>query len=295
MTLTRRSLMTAVAAGTAAASPGASPALAATPLSWRVLQGAPTSFGKTSVLLTGQRDAVLVDGMFTLAEGRMAVEAIRASGKRLTTVFVSHGDPDYYFSLEVVRAAFPEARFLATPSTVAHINATMAKKLETWVPRMGDNAPRSPFVPEAMTGTTLRLEDEVLELVTPEGALPDRGYLWSPSLGAMFGGVLAFAGLHAWTADTATPASRLAWRRALVAMEARNPRIVVAGHGVAGAATDASSLRSTREYLEVFEAEFAAAADGAALIAAMKRRYPGLGLEIALEIGAKVAKGEMNW
>ncbi|MBX9595415.1 MAG: MBL fold metallo-hydrolase, partial [Roseomonas sp.] len=108
-------------------------------------------------------------------------------------------------------------------------------------------------------------------------------------------GVLAFAGLHAWTADTATPASRHAWRRALATMEARNPRIVVAGHGVAGAATDASSLRSTREYLEVFEAEFAAAADGAALIAAMKRRYPGLGLEIALEIGAKVAKGEMSW
>ncbi|MBA4455847.1 MBL fold metallo-hydrolase, partial [Cylindrospermopsis raciborskii CS-506_B] len=167
MTMTRRSLMTAVALG-AAASPAAFPALAATPLSWQVLQGAPTSFGKTSVLLTGQRDALLVDGMFTLAEGRMAVEAIRASGKRLTTVFVSHGDPDYYFSLEVVRAAFPAARFVATASTVAHINVTMAKKLEVWGPRMGENAPRSPFVPEVLTGSTLALEDEVLEVVTPE-------------------------------------------------------------------------------------------------------------------------------
>lgn len=293
MTTTRRNLMTLAALGAAAAT-AASPARAAAP-AWRVLQGAPTSFGKTSVLLTGQRDALLVDGMFTQDEGRMAVEAIRASGKRLTTVFVSHGDPDYYFSLDVVREAFPQARFVATATTVAHIRATMAKKLETWGPRMGANAPRSPFLPEVMQGTTLALEDEVLEVVTPEAALPDHGYLWSPGLAGIFGGVMAFSGLHVWTADTPTPASRLAWRRALVAMEARNPRIVVAGHGVAGAPTDATSLRNTREYLEVFEAEFAAAADGAALIAAMKRRYPGLGLEIALDIGAKVAKGEMSW
>ncbi len=289
MSITRRSLMTLAAATTLPLG-----ARAATP-SMRVLQGAPTSFGKTSVLLTGQRDAVLVDGMFTLAEGRQAVEAIRTSGKRLTTVFVSHGDPDYYFSLEVVRDAFPEARFLGTATTVAHINATMAKKLEVWAPRMGDNAPGRPFAPSVLQGETITLEDEVLQVVVPEAALPDRAYLWSPGLGAVFGGVMAFAGLHAWTADTATPESRAAWRRALAAMEARNPRIVVAGHGVAGAPTDASSLRATREYLEVFEAEFAAAPTGTALIEAMKRRYSGLGLEIALEIGAKVAKGEMSW
>ena len=32
-----------------------------------------------------------------------------------------------------------------------------------------------------------------------------------------------------------------------------------------------------------------------ALIAAMTRRYPKAGMGVALEIGAKVAKGEMAW
>ena len=36
-------------------------------------------------------------------------------------------------------------------------------------------------------------------------------------------------------------------------------------------------------------------AERAALIAAMTKRYPSAGMGIALQIGAKVAKGEMKW
>ena len=46
---------------------------------------------------------------------------------------------------------------------------------------------------------------------------------------------------------------------------------------------------------EISAAALGRAADSAALIAAMKRLYPDAGLGIALEIGAKVAKGEMKW
>jgi hypothetical protein len=44
-----------------------------------------------------------------------------------------------------------------------------------------------------------------------------------------------------------------------------------------------------------FEAEFAKADDSAALIEAMTRRYPNADMGVALQIGAKVAKGEMKW
>jgi hypothetical protein len=37
------------------------------------------------------------------------------------------------------------------------------------------------------------------------------------------------------------------------------------------------------------------AATGAALIDAMKNAYPGAGLGLALDIGAKVNMGEMKW
>ena len=62
-----------------------------------------------------------------------------------------------------------------------------------------------------------------------------------------------------------------------------------------GAATDVSAIRYTRDYLLAFEEELAKAVDSAALIAAMNKRYPNAGMGVALQIGAKVAKGEMNW
>ncbi|MNE50770.1 hypothetical protein D3C80_1453630 [compost metagenome] len=54
-------------------------------------------------------------------------------------------------------------------------------------------------------------------------------------------------------------------------------------------------MRFTANYVEAFDAEAAKAKDAATLIAAMKKRYPGLADESSLELGAKVAKGEMKW
>ena len=54
---------------------------------------------------------------------------------------------------------------------------------------------------------------------------------------------------------------------------------------------------ANRRYLWVvaFEEELAKAADGAARKAAMEKRFPNLGMGVALDIGSKVAKGEMSW
>ena len=104
-----------------------------------------------------------------------------------------------------------------------------------------------------------------------------------------------FSQVHVWTADTATREMRAAWRKNLDAIAARAPEVVVAGHGADGAPTDASSLAYTRDYLVAFEEELGKAKESGALIAAMMQRYPNVGMQIALELGAKVALGEMKW
>lgn len=50
-----------------------------------------------------------------------------------------------------------------------------------------------------------------------------------------------------------------------------------------------------RDYLKALEAELPKARDSAALVEAMKRRYPNLPGEEGLELSAKVLKGEMQW
>ena len=266
-------------------------------IEWKHFPAGEHGFYRAPVLLTGRHDAVLIDGGFTLDDGRKVAQAIRATGKRLVTVYVSQSDPDYYFSLGPIREAFPEARVIAAPDTIAAIEGNVAKKLAAWGPKLGDNGPQSfadVVMPEPSTDRALSLEGEAIEIVDAAG-LPNRRYVWVPSLRAVFGGVLAFSGVHVWTADTPSPAQRATWRAALDAIAARNPAIVVPGHAADGAPTDASSLAYTRDYLIAFEAQLAAANDSAALIAAMQRLYPTAGMAVALDIGAKVAKGEMKW
>ncbi|TIM61461.1 MAG: MBL fold metallo-hydrolase, partial [Mesorhizobium sp.] len=54
-------------------------------------------------------------------------------------------------------------------------------------------------------------------------------------------------------------------------------------------------VEHTKTYLIAFEEELAKAKDAAALKGAMEARFPGLGMGVALDIGSKVATGEMKW
>jgi glyoxylase-like metal-dependent hydrolase (beta-lactamase superfamily II) len=266
-------------------------------ITWTPFPAGEQGFYRAPVLLTGATEAILIDGGFTLDDGRKVAAAITATGKRLTTVYVSQSDPDYYFSLGPIRDAFPDARVIAPEETVAAIQASVQKKLDTWAPRLGDNGPRAladVVIPTPSDERRLMLDDEEIEIVDAQG-LANRRYLWVPSLRAVVGGVLVFSGVHVWVADTPTAAQRAAWVENLDALAARHPSIVVPGHAADGAATDGSAIAYTRDYLVTFEEELAKASDGAALVAAMRRRYPDAGMGVALDIGAKVAKGEMTW
>ncbi len=297
--ITRRQFVqTAAAAGAATALAGcaATPATA-TPLQWQHFPTGEQGFFRAPVLLSGAGEAILIDAGFSLSDGRAVAEAIRASGKTLTTIYITQSDPDYYFSLGAIKAAFPAARVLAASDTIAAIRANVQKKIDTWSPQLKDNGPQklSDIVfPEPFDGPALSLEGHVIEVVHAQ-ALGACRYLRVPSLNAVFGGVLVFSGLHVWTADTPTPASRAAWVRHLEAIAARQPAVVVPGHLSASGALDVSAVHYTRDYLVAFEEEVAKAAHSEAVIAAMTKRYPQAGLPVALQLGAKVAKGEMKW
>lgn len=266
-------------------------------LTWKHIPAGQTGFFRAPVLLTGPTEALLIDGGFTFPDGRAVVAAIKASGKKLTAIYISQSDPDYYFSLKPVREAFPDVRVLAASATLEAIKNSVGKKLSVWGPQLKENGPQTLadiVLPEAFDGPSLTVDGEAVEIVNAEG-LANRRYLWVPSLRAVFGGVMIFSGVHVWTADTQSKDQRMAWVANLDKISARKPDIVVAGHMTTDAATDLSGVQHTKAYLLTFEEELAKAADAAALKAAMEARFPGLGMGVALDIGSKVAKGEMKW
>lgn len=298
MTTRRDILKTVAVSGVAAAMMGSEIALAAnTGLSLEHFPAGENGFFRAPVLISGAKEAILIDAGFTFPDAKTLISAIKKTGKKLTTIYISQSDPDYYFGLSPIKAAFPLARIVAAATTIAAIKASVDKKLATWGPQLKENGPQTMadiVIPEAFDGHTLSVESHTIDIVDASG-LANRRYLWAPSLKAVFGGVLVFSGTHVWTADTATAEARSTWIKNLDAMAARKPTTVIPGHMTTGAAIDISATTFTRNYLVAFDQELAKAGNSAELIAAMTRRYPDLGMGIALQIGAKVAKGEMPW
>jgi len=257
--------------------------------------GAKGLFPVASVLVTGAQDAVLIDAQFSAADARALVERIKASGKRLSAIYISHGDPDYYFGLDTLQAAFPDAKILATAPTVEHIRSTQAGKLAYWGPKLGADAPRRIVVPEVLQGDRIELEGQSLQIVGLDGPSPDRSFVWIPSIRTVAGGVPVVAGEHLFMADTQTPKSHQDWLATLAKIEALQPQAVIPGHFASGSAQGLDAVRFSADYIRAFDEEAAKAKDAKALIAALKQRYPQLGGELSLEISAKVAKGEMPW
>ena len=265
------------------------------PLSVKVYNADPSSFHVNAVVVSGKSEAVVIDTGFSRADALRVAANVLDSGKALKAIFISNADPDFYFGAETLKAIFPQARVLTTPAVREKIESKLAGKMAFWAPKMGANAPRQPIVPDAIDGTTLTVDGETIEIRGTTGELAHRPYVWIPSIKAIVGNIGVFGNLHVWTADTQKASERRVWLAQLEEMQALKPAIVVPGHMAAGSPLDDSAIRYTRDYLQRFEAELPKARNAADLIAVLTTAYPQAGLGIALDIGAKVNKGELKW
>ena len=267
---------------------------AASPLTMEVYNpGEKSVFPVSSEIVSGEKEVVLIDAQFQGNDADQLIEKIKATGKTLTTVYISHSDPDFYFGLDKIKAAFPQAKIVATPETIAAINASKDGKLAYWGPILKENAPQSVVVPQPLQGNSFMVDGQKIEV---KGPTPDRTYVWIPALKAVVGGVpVAGNNIHLWVADTQTPQSRADWQQTLESIKALKPEVVVPGHFLPGAPQTLESVTFTQNYLTTLEKALPKAKDSAQLIAVMKKQYPDLKDESSLELGAKVLKGEMKW
>lgn len=261
-------------------------ARAESPLTTQVITGSPGGFLVDSTLVSGEKDAILVDAAFTLADAHRVAAAILDSKKNLTTVYVTHFHPDHYFGLAVLKQAFPKAKLVALPATVADIKKSWKDKVKQWGPMYGGNIPTQPVVPAALTGKTLTLEGQTLEIHGPvQGDAANNSYLWIPSIKTVIAGDIVYRGVYPWTAET-NVAGRQAWLKTLDELAALSPTTVIAGHKDPKLKDDTSGIDQTRGYLKAFDEALAASKTADELEAKMKAKYPDLALEIVLHIGA---------
>lgn len=249
-------------------------------------------FPVTSTLISGEKDAVLVDAQFSVNDAKNLVKIIQDSGKNLKYIVITAGDPDFYFGLEPLVQAFPGAKVIATPEVVKHIEATKEGKFAYWGPILKNGAPSQVIVPSASEDKTIVLEGEKIEIKSPGKYA---SYLWVPSNRTILGGVGLSSGIHVWTADAQTEKERNEWRKTVKQMNRLNPRAVIPGHYIGDIPTGTQAIDFTYQYLVDVDQVLKDHKDSASVIAALKEKYPNLAEESSLELSSKVLTGEMEW
>ncbi|EKN4121258.1 TPA: MBL fold metallo-hydrolase [Yersinia enterocolitica] len=257
--------------------------------------GEKSIFPVSSEIISGKTEVALIDAQFQRNDAEALVKKIKQSGKKLTTIYISQADPDFYFGLDVITKAFPQAKVIATPQTIEEIKATKEGKMAYWGPILKENAPTQVIVPQELQGKSFTVDGQEISVEGLDGPSPEKTFVWIPSLKAVVGGVAVSGNIHLWVADTQTPESRQNWLTTLEKIKALKPVTVVPGHYLDNAPQTLESVTFTQNYLTTLNAEIPKAKDSAELITAMKKHYPDLKDESSLELSAKVLKNEMKW
>jgi len=265
-------------------------------LKYKVHRADINGFNLASVLITGEKDAVLIDTHFRKSDAYRVVAQILESGKELKTIYVSHGDPDYYFGLTVLKEVFPKAEVYASAPTIEHIKKTYVNKLDYWGLILGKNGDNYIILPKILKGNTLKLEGKDIKIIGLDSKAPEKSYVYVPSIKAIFGGVNINANGHLWMADDPPKEARAKWLSVLNNMDKLDIDIVVASHGKKGSKEDKSSIEFTKNYLKIYEKALKKAKNSKELIKIMQEKYPHLDKNSeTLSLSAKVSKGEAKW
>jgi glyoxylase-like metal-dependent hydrolase (beta-lactamase superfamily II) len=247
----------------------------------------------SSTLIYGKRDAVLVDAPITVEQADAVVDWVVASGKNLTTIYVTHGHGDHFFGASTVLQRFPRARLVATPDVakIMRQQASPQSLASLWNPRFPGQISDHLVIAEELTDNVIDLEGHNL-VVVPLGHTDtdNTTCLHVPSIGLVVAGDAAYNGVHQWLAES-NPQTRRAWIAALDTIESLNPRAVIAGHKRPGNDDSPKIIEETRQYIRDFDRVAETTTTARELYDKMLELYPDrVNPGLALWIAARAAK-----
>jgi glyoxylase-like metal-dependent hydrolase (beta-lactamase superfamily II) len=113
-----------------------------------------------STLIYGKQDAVLVDAFMTIKQADDLLDWISASGKNLTTIYITHGHGDHWFGIGTLLERFPNAKAVATPDVVKVMRQHASPELldAVWKAAFPNQIPDKLVIAEEIIGNVIQLE-----------------------------------------------------------------------------------------------------------------------------------------
>jgi len=251
----------------------------------------------SSTLICGERDAVLVDAPITVEQARAVVDWVVASGKKLTTIYVTHGHGDHFFGAGALLERFPNARAVARPDVVKFMRQQASPDVlaNFWSARFPGQIPDRLVIADELAGNVIDLEG--YDLVVVEVGHSDTDHttiLHVPSVGLVVAGDVAYNDVHLWLGES-NAQTRREWISALDTIESLNPRAVIAGHKRPGSDDSPKIIEETRQYIRDFDRIVETTTTARELYDKILELYPDRANPgLALWISARAAKGRVS-
>ena len=247
----------------------------------------------SATLISGQRDAVLVDALMTVEQAHALGEWVEAHGKNLTTIYLTHGHGDHFFGIGALLERFPKARAVATPAVVKFMRqqASPASIANFWGARFPGQIPDRPVIAEELKGKVIDLEGRDLVVVeVGHSDTDDTTCLHVPSIGLVVAGDVAYNDVHLHLGES-NAQKRREWIAALDTIESLHPRAVIAGHKRPGNDDSPRIIEETRQYIRAFDRIAETTTTARELYDQMLSLYPDRVNPGALWASARAIKG----
>lgn len=209
----------------------------------------------SSTLISGKRDAVLVDTAITVDQNQKLADWIVGSGKNLTAIYATHGHGDHFFGVNTIQKRFPNARFVATREVidVMRKQASVPVVESYWKPRFPGQIDSTLVIADELKGSVLELEGEQLVSVPLGHTDTDSTTcLHAPSIELAVCGDALYNDVHLHLGESDAE-GRKEWIAALDTIESLKPVTVIAGHKRPGAPDTPNNIEATRKYIRDFD------------------------------------------